>query len=391
MIATGLPVYSATTAQLAGAHPTAAAEVHHTGIRHGAAVAAEVHHADVHRAADAPTQEQLLASLGRLGFPRGLGLELLASAREFPVRFWVVDNSGSMNANDGTRLVSTGSGKLQPVKTSRWNELFDTIIGIGEVAAALGARTDFHLLNRSSQGQFFSLASDDASPVGRLGEPVSLPELTRRVKAMSPSGGTPLTEAVMQIVSLLETAADKLRANGQRACVVLATDGMPNDKASFLQALRVLQRLPVWLVVRLCTDDEQVTEYWNELDNALECDMEVLDDEFGEADEVKGVNGWLAYGPALHRAREFGLHNKLFDLLDETALVPSQVKQCCEAILGCGALPEPDADLPAFRAAVAESLSAVPPVFDPTTRTMRPWVDAKQLCKKKSGLFACFA
>lgn len=208
------------------------------------------------------------------------------------------------------------------------------------------------------------------------------------MSSISPSGSTPLTEAVVQIVSMLEPAAEKLRAQGQKATVVLATDGMPNDKHSFLEALKVLQRLPVWLVVRLCTDDASVTSFWNDLDGQLEAEMEVLDDEFGEAEEVHGCNAWLSYGPQLHRAREFGLHNKIFDLLDEQALVPSQVKQCCEAILGCGVLPEPEADPAAFRAAVRESLLGVAPVFDPVSKTMKPWVNAQKLCPKK-GFLSC--
>ena len=52
---------------------------------------------------------------------------------------------------------------------------------------------------------------------------------------------------------------------------------------------------------------------------------QVLDDERGEAQEIYAFNPWLTYGPPLHRAREFGLKHRLFDLLDETRLMPSQV------------------------------------------------------------------
>merc|ERR1712167_72891 len=93
-------------------------------------------------------------------------------------------------------------------------------------------------------------AAGAAVQVGATQE-VDLDTLRSTMREVSPNGGTPLTEAVMQIVSVIEPAAEQLRERGQQAVVVLATDGMPNDKTTFTQALQRLQRLPVWLVVRL--------------------------------------------------------------------------------------------------------------------------------------------
>ena len=67
------------------------------------------------------------------------------------------------------------------------------------------------------------------------------------------------------------------------------------------------------------------------------------------------MNPWLTYGAPLQLARTFGMHDKLFDLLDEAALIPSQVRQFCELLLGMP-LPEPDLDAAAFVAAVRAAL-----------------------------------
>lgn len=220
---------------------------------------AEQHHGGAPTTAR-PTAAEAQAALH--DFPPGIVKALLTSSAEaFPVRFFVVDNSGSMQAGDGNRTIIDAQGRGRMIRATRWEELADTVMQVGTMALALNARTDFHLLNPRPCGQFFSMGDDataGAIPVagGRL---ESLQGL-REVMSTSPAGTTPLTESVMALVSLIEPAAATLRARGQQAVVILATDGMPNDPPSFLSALRTLQALPVWTVVRLCTDDDGVVD-----------------------------------------------------------------------------------------------------------------------------------
>ena len=73
------------------------------------------------------------------------------TTRAFPLRLWVVDNSGSMRENDGRRLVASSSkSNVRWTQCTRWDELKDTVTYHAQMAALLVAPTQFmvcaHLL-----------------------------------------------------------------------------------------------------------------------------------------------------------------------------------------------------------------------------------------------------
>lgn len=68
------------------------------------------------------------------------------------------------------------------------------------------------------------------------------------------------------------------------------------------------------------------------------------------------------------------MKDQIFDLIDQSALLPSQIKMMCESLLGCTKLPDPDVDPKAFIAAVDEQVALHPKVFDPPSGKMQPWI-----------------
>ena len=217
-----------------------------------------------------------------------------------------------------------------------------------------------------------------------------LHSLKHALNSTSPGGCTPLTRHLNNIYALVSSMQRELETKGQRVVVVLATDGVPTDSSGhtgwkvdddFEHALERLQSLPVWIVVRLCTNDERVVEYYQKLDDRLEWNLEVLDDFVDEAKEVYQYNPWLNYALPLHRCREWGFPSRLFDLLDEKTLTMDEMRDFLELVFvdSKTCLPDPAADWEEFKKCVSKLIVKEEKPWNPIKTKPTPWIDMRQL------------
>jgi hypothetical protein len=240
--------------------------------------------------------------------------------------------------------------------------------------------------------QMFSVAERGASFIQ-----ADLDVVRKVVQKTQPAGVTPLTQHIMEIRERIRILEQSLRSMGQQAVVVLATDGLPTNefgehnavvRQEFTHALKSLQSLPVWIVVRLCTDDSDVVEFYNDLDALLELPLEVLDDFFGEAREIYKCNPFLNYTLPLHRCREMGYHNRVFDLLDERQLNKDELREFLGVLFGLGALdgaPDVHTNWSGFLKELEVIVNREGKQWNPITKKLSPWIDMKKLKRAYGG------
>lgn len=200
----------------------------------------------------------------------------------------------------------------------------------------------------------------------------------------------PLTFHVMKIREMIVQMAPQLSREGKSLSVVLLTSGLPTDNngqaspnilQEFVQALRSLEGLPVWVVVRLTTDDESVVDFFNMIDAQINLPYDVLDDFHGEAVEVYLRNPWLNYSLPLHQFRELGFPIPVFDEIDERALSLSELQQLCALLFRTHQpLPDPASDWISFMRALSQViLSQEKMHYNPVTKVLGPWIDLRRL------------
>mmetsp|Transcript_13042 Transcript_13042/g.21569 ORF Transcript_13042/g.21569 Transcript_13042/m.21569 type:complete len:388 (-) Transcript_13042:57-1220(-) len=342
-----------------------------------------------------PLKSSEIQDLEKMRFPSGLAEAMNQNNAKFPLRVWIVDNSTSMRKKDGSRISSAARG-YEVSKCTRWRELRETVFFHAEMAAKVHAPTIFRLLNKPFSPRIprqFGVAHQ----ADVIQEDLELAKDTMR--KVEPKGCTPLSKRVFEIRENIVQLQDELNHSGEKIVVVLATDGINTDsdgkntfetREELVRALKSLEGLPIWLVIRLCTQSADVVEFYNSLDHQLDLSLEVLDDFFCEAKELHRYNTWINYALPLHRAREMGFHHRLFDLLDERKLNLDEVKEYFSLLFGeerINAMPDPEEDLRGFLESAKLLLDNEKKQYNPILDEITPWVDLKVLAKahKRKG------
>jgi hypothetical protein len=251
---------------------------------------------DLHRRVDAGNRDQEHA-LVNLGVPPSLAELLCDEDKQIGLRIFLLDNSGSTAAGDGKYFYTDErDGRTYSAGCTRWEEISRMAIEQAEWNAAIRVPTEFCLLNARGNDSMPYRIDVEKGDVGPQVEGLRL-----LLKRNGPTGVTPLATRITAIVERLRQQERQLIDLGQKVVLHIATDGLPTTASSgqstsatrgqLSRLLRQIQlELPIYLVIRLTTDDDSIIEYYNSIDSEIEVNMEVLDDIAAEALEIQQVS-----------------------------------------------------------------------------------------------------
>ena len=278
-----------------------------------------------------------------------------------------------MAHDDGSRLYAMGD-KYKVVKCSRWDELVDMLKFHMGLSKAGNLACDFRMLNGLTPKR---VGVKEVDP-DNIAE-----KALQKAFDTGPAHMTPMCAVVTKVVDEIKRNEAWLRADGLSVSLVIACDGQASD-GNIAQAMKPLEHLPVDVVIRLCTSDDNIVDYWNGIDSQLELTLDILDDPLGEAKEIESVNPWLNYGIQMHRLREFGVKLRELDHLDERLLSTGQMLKILSVIFDCkqSDIPRPDVMWPEFKEFCSDKLKTLPNVYNPVTNKVEPWINMKMMAVK---------
>lgn len=224
-----------------------------------------------------------------LRLPSGILSSVLECTNSCNSTLWLLDSSSSMKVRDSRVVCSDGMTSINEV--CRWHELRDCVSFHSYMASKCWIRSHFWLLNdEGRKSRKFHLCCGDPNDVDN-----EISCLNAALKSTKLNyDECPLTDQLQELVKKITNVAHSLISNGETVTVVICTQGVPTNKEgetsrdiqrSFWTTMKKLSKLPVKIVVRLCTDDESVCDVYNMMDARLE-NIDVLDDYWGEVIEL---------------------------------------------------------------------------------------------------------
>lgn len=198
---------------------------------------------------------------------------------------------------------------------SRWEEISGAVKTIACLADAAEAPTEIRLLNK---------AEPVVVGLGNKGDRNALSNVISQL-SIDPGGQTPICRQLSDIIEQLRDMEDELRATNKIAVLIIMTDCESTD-GNIIDVLKRLEGLPLQIIIRICSDESHITEYWQNINAQLDLDIDVLGQVKTEALVVIENNNWLTYGEALHRLREFGVVVPAINNLDLRQLSKQEIR-----------------------------------------------------------------
>lgn len=341
-------------------------------------------------------EQQVREGMVELGVPRPLAAELAKEDERIGLRIYLLDNSGSMQAMDGNLTTVLPGGRIEQRGSTRWEEICAFAQDHAKWNFACGVPAEYVLLN--SPNQCSGTAPQEGVDYIRVDGTTRtvIDDLARLLRNNIPRGSTPITMRLREIGARIRAEAANLSSKGQLVYITVATDGLPTtingqpDSSNMVGELkRMCNTLPVQIVFRLCTDDEKVVEFYNRVDEENELPLDILDDFESEAKEIASCgNNFFVYTPILHRIREAGTLYKLLDNIDEHKFNHLELRKMVE-LLSPNFVASADNRL--FVGQCQELVTKQNVVFDPITKTMRPYLNVPEIKRTlKVGFRASF-
>ena len=329
--------------------------------------------------------------LNSLQLPSGSIGGVMECYQSVDSRKWLIQNNASMKTSDA-HCMKIGP-KLEYIQNegevSRWKEFKQFFDFHVKMSARCWIPTEFWLVNDPGPDmeQRFSVACGNKEDLSEDREVAN--EIISRVRLQRKRN--PMASQLLRIEKRIAKKAPELTSSNKHVILMLCMDGYLSDefgregskvKQEFVDRLVDISKLPVKLIVRLHTDNDRVTDFFNKLDSKL-ADIDVLDDYFGEAMEVYLHNPWLTYSLGLHRLREAGLASDLIGELDERCFTTHDIHRFCEDfITGEDVdLPHPRDDWDAFISSLASVLSNEKEQWNAIKKCQTPWIDIQMLEK----------